>query len=191
MLAAWLEPHAKMESYGNQSGVFNLMILLTHVHINLALLYLWIMHRPKYTNECTHAIKDLVSLSHLHVWTARVRLQQNNHLWLSAADKMHAEGVTCTTCRDAERSLGAKTHFLLVFFAFALFFLAWSARTVRRNQWAIILPLSGCRLLPSWHSRQKRMTLAEDGHHLPSSACSSETRSLGRSLTYIVWAIKV
>lgn len=39
------------------------------------------------------------------------------------------------------------SYFLLVFFAFALFFLAWSARTVRGKQRPIILPLSGCRLL--------------------------------------------
>lgn len=31
-----------------------------------------------------------------------------------------------------------KTHFLVLFFF--LFFRAWSARTVRRKQWAIIQP---------------------------------------------------
>lgn len=46
--------------------------------------------------------------------------------------------VNLTTCKRNASTCG-ETHFLLVFFAFALFFLAWSAKTVRRNQRHVML----------------------------------------------------
>lgn len=127
----------------------------------------------------------------IHIWTTyRQHMCQaatNNHFWLSTTDTMHARGCHVVYNMQRRRALTGggrrNTHFLMVFFAFALFFLAWSARTVKRHQWPIILLLSGCRL--GWHSWPKKgMTLSE-AKDKATSPYSSETRSLFCIMSYV------
>lgn len=135
--------------------------------------------------------QGLVSFSHVTYGQHMCPTATYNHLWLGTADKMHARGVTDTTSRD-----GTETHFLLVFFAFDLFFLAWSARTVRKTR-PIIKLLSGSRLLSEWHYKKRekkqereRMTQSE-GKDTTASPYSWETRSLCCVLQYIICSINI
>lgn len=104
-----------------------------------------------------------------------VRLQQTTHLypWVP---------LTHNACLMCKR----ETHFLLVFFAFALFFLAWSARTVRRKEWAvnyfaIVWVLVCCLTLETikkgWHCLRGR---------IPHPTYSSEARAVCGDLYHVI-----
>lgn len=113
MLLTLLEPHAK--SYGNSEcaspWLFKSSLSLDHAQTKI---------------NAWHAVKDLMSCSHLNVQTAHV-YDCNKQPTSTTGYHWHN---ACLMCKR-------ETHFLLVFFAFALFFLAWSARTVRRKEWAV------------------------------------------------------
>lgn len=150
MLLTLHKPHAKMESYKKTKQPRLVRVF------NLVILMTYVVQ------ACSQG-PYVTFIGMAHVQTDRVRLQQ-------------------TTTSDGVQQIHAwatKTHFLLVFFAFALFFLAWSARTVRRNQSPIILPLTGCCLT----AHTKRMTLSE-ANDTTTSTYSPETWSLCSVLLY-------
>lgn len=158
MLLTLHKPHAKMESYKKRTQTRKSV------------------QSHDFYDICSASMQSR-TLCHIHRYgpctdipcqTATI-----NHLWWSATN-------TCLGNLTRWRVLnGTKTHFLLVFFAFALFFLAWSARTVRRNQSPIILPLTGCCLT----AHTKRMTLSE-AKDTTTSTYSPETWSLCSVLLY-------
>lgn len=133
--------------------------------------------------------KDTIEAPPNHMYNVyRQHICQTTTKQPPLADKMHASvWKSCTAWREHELYLGVKTHFLLVFFAFALFFLAWIARTVRRNQWQIIFPLCGWRLISSWRLGQKRRHRLRfrlpPPHHTDHKLCHN-------ALKYIMYATK-
>lgn len=151
---------SKLKEMRLAAGSSFLEIFLHSVRI----LHVWSMHRSKWMYYCMHEVKDLMFVSQ-HAQTARVLQQQTttSHCYHWCGSCLYWK----STWRDRFGLTGDWTHFFLVFFALPLFFLAWRARTVRRNQWAFIKLMSSYRLMSIWHSRQKGCQCVRAQHSQP------------------------